>query len=257
MAIAIGDLKTVSALLEAGANVNKVDSDGITPVCCAISNENVHILTTLLNQSANLAVHRESTKTNPLLGLDRRLVAFIFTQCCLLLGACFEQARTTMLLEFMSPFSQILVGLLLDTMGSLVEMVHGDFVMLLIVTYSPVATALPGWSYRGRLFAKCTSFTLNIIASVVHFTIEVWHQRSQPPDGVFPGHFALGTLLRYGGQGEDMMIALWDAGLDLGKINELNQCACKVYMWAVSRGYLRIAQKLLHQGMAVDSHSWY
>ena len=116
-----------------------------------------------------------------------------------------------MLLEFITVCTRTFLEL---TLAKVVpHTAHlGNVMTPLIVTYVPIAS-LSEWSFAGLVFAK---FTFGVAAYVYISR----HRRSTPHDVALPGASASTALLAYGGQNEDIMVELLDAGLDLGEINE-------------------------------------
>jgi ankyrin repeat protein len=123
--------------------------------------------------------------------------------------------------------------------------------MPLFLSYFPFQ-APSSWAYGDLIFAIFLSFGFEVVAKKTMDFVRLWCQQSPPCDPALLGTTALKAHLEYEGQSEDMMIVLLDAGLDLGEINKPDGYACEVYQWAASKGYLRVAQRLLRKGVAVD-----
>lgn len=66
------------------------------------------------------------------------------------------------------------------------------------------------------------------------------------------GREALDMILAYGGNVEAVMLEMFDCGLCFSNVTESNRTICRVWQWALRRGHLRSAEKLLNLGIDLE-----
>ena len=219
----------------------------------------------LLDHSPDLTAHPNIMRADRQRDTKRKAL-FIIEQCGLLLGAWFTGSLPVLLSQLAPTVSENFLRLIfseataalgyfpfrlaINILQNFATIIVIKFITQLLVPFVPVA-ALSKWSYEDMFWAKSISVPFEVFAGIV---VEIWYRRSTglTLSTALPGVTALNALLAYGGQGEDMMLALLDAGFDLGEINKPGGHASEIFWWAGHRGYLRVTERLLHQGIDVD-----
>ena len=233
---------------------------------------------TILKNSPDLtvepAVHQDDGQKN-LFGLQ--IFESVMVNCCYQMGDWWARGRGTLLEEFVlftfRIILKVIVGKLASRCGRRLHAALFIFTEIIIVLSTTLPAAIGTrsvWPSKLLLLAMLKPLFTVVIAKIIGvilvlaaciiaiviilfkiFVVERVYPKNITNDIPRPGASALNALLEYGGQSEDMMLALLDTGLSLGDINKLDGYACRIWIWATARGYLRVARRLLCQGMTV------
>jgi ankyrin repeat protein len=287
-AAAIGNLEEIEALLWAGANVDEPDNSGNTLLSFAATNGNADVLSLILEYAPNLTLddtcnlrpqHLEpkpnSIESSKVVSLMKWTAPIIFQLSllyildrCLALALRFAKVGiTTTVLGFLSGFSPFQYafktlpfafwrrGLLL-TISTAAE-ISATLALLMLGTSSEIqavrnlCTTAMTWSFTGTVVREAISYMVGLyIVRVCNLATLKMKDATSVMTVAEPGLKALNAVLDYGGDSEDMMIALLNGKLQL---NMDGVHAYRVWIWAARRGYGRVIEKLFHAGMHIDA----
>ena len=246
-------------LLNAGADPNGVNAEGLPLISTAISCGNADFLRELLQRGANISTG-DFLHGPGIINRNPRGIFVITITTLLLILQFYQPPKILELFRFAIltvPVEQLLFTITMNNNRTLLHPYVGLTIALLYFTLH--LTSLYGFAGRSLVqgFAILCLRSRSIWAygfrRILLSVVVSWLNNFIPTDPeVPPGIAALCALYEHIGQAEDMCLLLLRHGLDLGEPKGGDDNFSALWYWAVWRGYAEVVRILIRKGPPVS-----
>jgi ankyrin repeat protein len=275
--IAVGDTEAVEAFLDAGGDVNSLNNDGVSILCYAIRNGNADVVSKILEYSPDLTINPppppppppppRADKMN-----DARIAVLVVLIVGILveggirlasihasdsLKSAFSAARGFGAFQFQ--FKILAYDVVYEGIWKALEksaILTASLVLFILGSssgsdvFSRLCHEGLRWSFIGWVFRTALFYVFGRIIFLVKRRLIQTTPTLQEGKENELGMKALNEVLKYGGNGEEMMLSLLDHGLPLVITNVL---AHRIWIWAACWGHIRVLNKLISAGINVNA----